>query len=81
MKTQNETDLADAIERGISHTEIVAVDYAGTEEDLLASLEVVCDVDVEIDSTVGNDGAIDVWGCTDEMEDGEMSWRLSVTLR
>lgn len=77
--TQTQTILADAISRSRTQNERVSVEIeAGDISDVLAELASLCDG--EIDSTTENDGSHDVWGWTEGMADGEMDWRLCVTL-
>jgi len=71
--------LRQAIDRSRSHNEIVSIEYAATDSTEL-ELALGDIYDGQIDSACENDGAIDVWGWTEEMADGEMDWRLRVTL-
>ena len=71
--------LQDAIDRSISHTEIVHLEWDGDDEaTLVAELYAIYDGDV--DSVRTNDGTIDVWGFREDAPEGEMDWRLCVTL-
>lgn len=77
--------LQQAIDRSRSHNESVSVEYAvegATKIDRTVALEMaLSDIyDGEIDSANENDGTIDVWGWTEGMAEGEMDWRLKVTL-
>ena len=76
--TTTTTALSDAISRSQSHTERVAVDFDGDRSDLMVSLDGI--YDGEIDDATENDGTIDVWGWTEAKAEGEMDWRLKVTL-
>lgn len=83
-KTKTMT-LQQAIDRSRSHNESVSVEFAAegaTKIDRTVALEMaLADIyDGEIDSANENDGTIDVWGWTEDMADGEMEWRLKVTL-
>jgi hypothetical protein len=70
--------LQEAIDRSVSHTEVVAVEFGGGDEaDLVAELHTLYDGEI---NSVEADGKIDVWGYQTEAGDGEMDWRLSVTL-
>ena len=70
--------LREAIDRSSSHNEIVAVEFAGDSSDLIAALNAL--YDGEIDDARENDGTIDVWGYSAHAPEGEMDWRLRVTL-
>ena len=77
--------LQQAIDRSRSHAETVSVEFAAegaTKIDRTVALEMaLADIyDGEIDSANENDGTIDIWGWTEDMADGEMEWRLKVTL-
>ena len=72
-------DIYDAFARSGSHTEIVACEYAGGDDcNLVADLAAM--YDGEIDHVRDNDGTIDVWGFREDAPEGEMDWRLKVTL-
>ena len=68
------TTLKDAINRSISHDEIVHCEWDGGDESALVAE--LSEVSEDVDSVRTEDG-IDVWG-TDSA--GEMEWRLLVTL-
>lgn len=70
--------LQQAIERSRSHNERVRVEFAGDRSGLMVALDGL--YDGEIDDAPELDGAIDVWGWTEDMAEGEMDWRLCVTL-
>lgn len=72
--------LQDAIDRSISHNERVHCTFEGDHSDLMVALDAIY-YDGEIDSATENTGEIDVWGWQDGMANGEMEWRLCVTLR
>jgi len=67
-----------AIERSISHTESVPIEWAGDRASLLAA--VGQSWAGEMDSAAESDGTIDVWGWTELTPDDEMEWRLRVRL-
>lgn len=68
-------ELTHAIDRSISHNEIVPVkNFHATREGLLTLLSDLRDEDVE---WVESDGVVDVWGCHGVHED-IMLWRLLV---
>lgn len=77
MKKAAREAIENAIERSISHDEIVRVEIEGDSGDALAAIAlrgeeigyVMCDYD-------GRD-MLDVWG-EKESEDAEMLWRLSI---
>ena len=71
------TELREAIDRSISHNEIVHLDWDGGDElNLVAALAPYHDGEIE---SVLIDGRVDVWGFQDG-PDGQMDWRLSVCL-
>ena len=71
--------LLEAIERSISQTEIVHLEWDGGDEaTLVAELYAIHDGDV--DSVRLDDGTIDVWGFREDAPEGDMDWRLCVTL-
>lgn len=71
--------LQQAIDRSRSHNESVSVELVGDDQtDIETALHAI--YDGEIDSAKENDGTIDVWGWTEGMAEGEMDWRLKVTL-
>jgi hypothetical protein len=72
------TLLQQAIDRSRTHTERVSVEFDGDKSDLMVALAGL--YDGEIDDATENDGTVDVWGWTEEMAEGEMDWRLCVTL-
>lgn len=76
--TINET-LQKAIDRSISHNEIVHVTIDGDSGDALESLRSIWDD--EIDYTMcdyeGVD-TLDIWGWTDETPENEQDWRLAI---
>lgn len=69
--------LSSAIARSSSHNEIMSCEFSGTHAELLVELAGI--YDGEIDSVVV-DGTIDVWGFSGSTPEGDMDWRLSVTL-
>jgi len=76
LKQELEMLLADAVERSISHNEIVKVDFYGDRASLIEMLE---SLDEESDiEWVELDGVVDVWACDLGTEEG-MTWRLDVT--
>lgn len=70
--------LQQAIERSRSHDEIVVVEFAGDHSELMATLDGL--YNGEMDTRTDHGGAVDVWGWTEDMAEGEMDWRLCVTL-
>lgn len=73
------TALTEAIARSRSHNEIVRVEVeAANISEVLAELATI--YDGEIDDSQENDGTYGVWGWTEDMAEGEMDWRLNVTL-
>lgn len=70
--------LQQAIDRSRSHNERVSVEFAGERSELMVALDGL--YNGEIDDATENDGTIDVWGWTEDMPEGEMDWRLCVTL-
>jgi len=70
--------LQQAIDRSRSHNERVHVEFRGDRTDLMVALDGL--YDGEIDDAEENNGTIDVWGWTEDMAEGEMDWRLCVTL-
>lgn len=72
-------DLQSAIDRSRSHNETASVRLEARDiSDVLAELGSL--YDGEIDSARENDGSYDVWGWTEGMAEGEMDWRLNVTI-
>lgn len=77
--TEIQTTLKNAIARSRSHNEIVSVEIEGADiSTVRAELNAI--YDGEIDDSQENDGSYSVWGYTDDMADGEMDWRINVTL-
>jgi hypothetical protein len=73
------SQLANAIAHSQSHNEIVHVEIAASDiSEVLAELNAI--YDGEIDSSTENDGSEGIWGWTEEMAEGQMDWRISVTL-
>ena len=70
------TAINEAITRSESHNEIVAVDYDGTLDGLLDELS-HCECEVDHETA---DDYVDVWGYEVDAPEGEMNWRLRVTL-
>ena len=70
--------LEAAIARSESHSEIVSVTLDCDDIGTVASL--ASDYADNTDYVRENDGAYDMWGWSDEMAEGEMLWRLRVTL-
>jgi hypothetical protein len=84
LKQELELLLADAVERSISHNEIVKVDFHGDRQTLICMLHNTTEaadtyeLDFDID-WVETDGSVDVWAAPEDAEtDGEMIWRLLV---
>lgn len=73
------TTLRDAIDRSQSHNEIVHVEWDGGDlPTLLAELGAIHDG--EVDWASENNGTYDVWGIPESDPEGEMVWRLNVTM-
>ena len=72
------SQLESAIARSESHNEIVHVTLDCDDISTVAS--VASDYADNTDYVRENDGAFDVWGWSDEMAEGDMQWRLRVTL-
>ena len=79
MTTQSQIDaLRSAIQRSENYTERADCEFAGDVRELLVLVDAI--YDGEVDHATENDGTVDVWGWTEEMDEGEMDWRLRVTL-
>lgn len=75
MKSQ----LENAIAKSRSQNEIVHVEIAASDiSEVIAALNSL--YDGEIDSSTENDGSEGIWGWTDDMAEGQMDWRINVTL-
>lgn len=70
--------LQAALDRSRNFTETVGVEFAGSEEEFRSALMLATDDDT--DSATENDGTLDMWGWNNETLDGNMDWRLCVTL-
>lgn len=80
MTTTNiETQIKSAIDRSVSHNEIVHISIDGDSGDALEAINQI--FDGEVDYTMcdyeGVD-TLDVWGWTDETADDEQDWRLAI---
>jgi len=75
MKTQLQT----AIDRSISHNEIVAVEI---DAETIDSILPLIDVDTygQFESVRENDGSYDVWGFSDDATEGLIEWRIKIRL-
>lgn len=79
MTTEINMTLTQAIDRSRSHNERVSVEVAAADiSEVLAELGSL--YDGEIDSAQENDGTHDVWGYQADAPEGEMDWRLCVTI-
>jgi len=70
--------LSDAIDRSRLLSEIANATFAGDQAAMLAELRAM--YDGNIDSVKIDDSRVDVWGWTDDMPEGTMDWRLTVTI-
>lgn len=80
MTTTLTETLCEAINRSISHTQIVAVEV---EADDISQAVASIGGEWDIDYARENDGSYDVWGCVaDDTEPSseDMAWRLNVTI-
>ena len=71
-------DLRSAIDRSRQLSEIADATFSGDQAALQAALAEM--YDGNIDSVALDDSRVDVWGWTDDMPEGQMDWRLTVTL-
>lgn len=71
--------ISDAIDRSVSHTEIVHITIDGDSSDALEAIHQVFGGEVDYTMCVyeGVD-TLDVWGYTDETADGDKDWRLNI---
>lgn len=75
MKSQ----LENAIAQSQSQNEIVSVEIVASDiSEVIAELNAI--YDGEIDSSTENDGSEGIWGWTEDMAEGQMDWRINVTL-
>jgi len=71
------TQLTTAIERSISHTEIVDVTIMA---ESAVVLEIIQEMrDEAVDHAIVKKGWMDVWGFNEDAPEGDMVWRLSIT--
>ena len=72
--------IKQAIERSISHNEIVSVTIDGDYDDAIAAIESLIDYDTtEADHVLLDGNSLDVWSAEIDAPDGEMLWRLAIT--
>jgi hypothetical protein len=78
-KSKMKSQLENAIARSQSHNEIVNVEIVASDiSEVIAELNAI--YDGEIDSSTENDGSEGIWGWTEDMAEGQMDWRINVTL-
>lgn len=73
------TDIKHAVDRSISHNEIVHITLDCDSGDALEAISEV--FDGETDYTMADYEGVntmDVWGCKDETPENEMEWRLAI---
>lgn len=79
MTAETQEIIINAIARSRSHNEIVSIEIEAADiSEVLAEMAAL--YEGEIDDSRENSGAYDIWGYTDDMAEGEMDWRLKVTL-
>lgn len=72
-ESKTTTTLRNAIDRSMSHDEIVRVEV----EDQQAALQIIGELTAaDIDWVRENDGSIDVWGWSEDTPEDEQDWRL-----
>ena len=69
------TQLKAAIDRSISHNEIVHITIDGTIAEAMQAIREVFDGATDYSTA---DDCIDVWGWTKETQENEQDWRLSI---
>lgn len=77
----SESELQSAVGRSMSHNEIARCEYSGTLRAMMAELRGMIDPACEeIDHAEIEPGDVDVWCFSPDAPEGEMIWRLRVTL-
>lgn len=72
--------IKQAIERSITHNEIVSVTIDGDSDDAIEAIESLIDTaTTETDHVVIDGETLDVWAAEIGAPDGDMAWRLSIT--
>lgn len=72
------TEIKKAIDRSVSHNEIVHLTVVATNSSEVRR-EIEAMVDCEVDSVDIGNNTLDVWGYDENALEGEMFWRLVVT--
>jgi hypothetical protein len=70
--------IHEAVQESVTNNCITSAEYAGDISNCVAELSAEAD---EIDYARENDGTFDLWGWNDDMQEGEMLWRIRVTCR
>jgi len=73
------SEVATAVTRSTAYHEIVAVEYDGTLDQLLADCREIAG-SLDIDHVTRDDGVIDVWAYDPATDGDETEWRIAVRL-
>jgi len=78
MNTFIESEIQSAIDRSISHDENVHLEIDGSFDDVMVAIDSLADC--EFDYAMISKNVIDIWGFDEDAKNGEMIWRLCISL-